>query len=181
MKKFFLLAVVALIAISASAQSWYTGGQVTFGRRTTEVGGVNIKATQITVLPEIGYNVTDNFALGAVLGVDYTKTGDQKLTLFKVNPYGRYTYFKSDLVNLFMDGGVGFGIGRANGHTAVAYEIGLRPGVALNLSERFSLVAHVGFLGYQSGNGPAKRNGTPENWGLNLDSNNLQFGFYYNF
>ncbi len=45
----------------------------------------------------------------------------------------------------------------------------------------FSLVAHVGFLGYQSGNRPAKRNGTPENWGLDLNSNNLMLGFYYHF
>ncbi len=182
MKKFLLFALVAIMAISASAQStWYAGGQVTFGRTTTELSGVSLKSTQIAVLPELGYNLTDNVAVGAIFGVDYRKTGDSKLTTFDIKPYLRYTYFKSELVNLFMDGGVGFGIGRANGHTAVAYSIGLRPGVALNLSERFSLVAHVGFLGYESGNRPAKHNGVPENWGLNLDSNNLMFGFYYNF
>ena len=60
-------------------------------------------------------------------------------------------------------------------------ESGFRPGVALNLSEKFSLVAHVGFLGYQGGNRPAKNNGAPENWGLDLSSNNLMFGFYYHF
>lgn len=181
MKKFLLMAVMAIATLGASAQSqtWYSGGQVTFGRTTQSVSG--LKTTQVTVLPELGYNLTDKFAVGSVLGVSYKKTGDQKLTVFKVNPYARYTYFSSERVSLFLDGGVDFGIGRANGHTAVEYGIGLRPGVSLNLSDRFSLVAHVGFLGYQSGNRPAKRNGTPENWGLDLNSNNLMFGFYYHF
>ena len=160
MKKFLLMAVMAIATLGASAQSgtWYSGGQVTFGRTTQEVSG--LKTTQVTVLPEIGYNLTDNFAVGSVLGVSYKKTGDEKLTVFKVNPYARYTYFSTDRVSLFLDGGVDFGIGRADGHCAVEYGIGLRPGVALNLTDKFSLVAHVGFLGYQSGNRPAKRNGT---------------------
>ncbi|WP_300503531.1 outer membrane beta-barrel protein [uncultured Duncaniella sp.] len=183
MKKFLLMAVMAIMTLGASAQTqkWYAGGQLTLGRTTTELSGVSLKSTQIAVLPEIGYNVTDNFALGAIFGVDYRKTGDSKLTTFNINPYARATYFRSGMVDLFVDGGVGFGIGRANGHTAVTYEIGFRPGVALNLSEKFSLVAHVGFLGYESANRPAKRNGAPENWGLNLDSTDLMFGFYYHF
>lgn len=183
MKKFLIMAIMAIMTLGVSAQEskWYAGGQLTFGRTTTQISGVSLKSTQIAVLPEIGYNVTDNFALGAILGVDYRKAGDSKLTTFQINPYARATYFKSNMVDLFIDGGVGFGIGRANGHTAVTYQIGLRPGVALNLSEKFSLVAHVGFLGYQGGNRPAKHNGAPENWGLDLNTNNLMFGFYYRF
>lgn len=179
MKKFLLMAVIAIMTLGASAQSWYAGGQVTFGRTTESASGV--KSTQVTVLPELGYNVTDNFALGAILGASYRKSGGGEKTVFKVNPYARYTYFSSERVDLFVDGGVDFGIGRAHGHTAVEYGIGFRPGVALNLSEKFSLVAHVGFLGYQGGNRPAKNNGAPENWGLDLNSNNLMFGFYYHF
>ena len=181
MKKFLLMAVMAIATLGASAQSgtWYSGGQVTFGRTTQEVSG--LKTTQVTVLPEIGYNFTDRFAVGSVVGVSYKKTGDEKLTVFKIDPYARYTYFASDRINLFIDGGVDFGIGKADGHCAVEYGIGLRPGIALNINEKFSLVAHVGFLGYQSGNRPAKRNGTAENWGLDLNSNNLMFGFYCKF
>ncbi len=181
MKKLLIMALFAVLTLGASAQKWYAGGQLTLGRTTTELSGVSLKSTQIAVLPEIGYNLTDNFALGATFGVDYKKTGDNKLTTFQISPYARATYFKSKMVDLFIDGGGGFGIGRADGHTAVTYEIGLRPGMSLNLSDRFSLVAHVGFLGYESGNAPAKRGGTPENWGLNLDSTNLLFGFYYHF
>ena len=179
MKKFLLLAAMAVMTLGASAQNWYSGGQLTFGRTTDSASGV--KSTQVTVLPEIGYNMTDNFAVGSVLGVSYRKAGDEEKTIFKVNPYARYTYFQNGNLRLFMDGGVDLGIGRAHGSTAVEYGIGLRPGVSYNLTDRFSLVAHVGFLGYQSGNRPAKNNGANENWGLNLNSNNLMFGFYYHF
>ena len=179
MKKFLLMAAMAVMSLGASAQDWYTGGQLTFGRTTEQPSGV--KSTQVTVLPEIGYNLTDNFAVGSVLGVSYRKSGGEEKTVFKVNPYARYSYFKNDRVSLFVDGGVDFGIGRAKGSTAVEYGIGLRPGISYNISQKLSLVAHVGFLGYQSGNRPAKHNGAAENWGLDLNSNNLMFGLYYNF
>lgn len=180
MKKFLLMAVMAVMTLGASAQTkWYAGGQVTFGRTTESVSG--LKTTQVTVLPEVGYNLTDNFAIGGIAGVSYRKAGSEDKTVFKVSPYARYTYFTSGKVNLFVDGGVDLGIGGAHGSTAVEYGIGFRPGVSFNISDKFSLVAHVGFLGYQSGNNAAKNNGAPENWGLDLNSNNIMFGFYYNF
>ena len=179
MKKLLLMAAMAIATLGASAQDWYAGGQLTLGRTTQETSG--LKTTQVTVLPELGYNMTDNFAVGSVLGVSYRKTNGEEKTVFKVNPYARYSYFKNDKVSLFVDGGVDFGIGRAQGSTAVEYGIGLRPGISYNINKKLSLVAHVGFLGYQSGNRPAKSNGAAENWGLDLNSNNLMFGLYYNF
>lgn len=181
MKKLLFIALMAVATLGASAQSskWFAGGQVTFGRTTEEPSGV--KSTQVTVLPELGYNLTDKFAVGAQVGVQYRKSGGEEKTVFEVNPYARYTYFKYERVNLFVDGGVDLGIGRADGSTAVQFGIGFRPGVAFNINDKFSLVAHVGFLGYQGGNRAAKNNGAPENWGLNLNSNNIMFGFYYNF
>lgn len=179
MKKFLLLAAMAIMTLGASAQNWYAGGQFTFGRTTESAS--RVKSTQVTVLPEIGYNITDNFAIGSILGVSYRKSGGEEKTIFKVNPYARYTYFNTGSLNLFMDGGVDLGIGRAHGSTAVEYGIGIRPGFSFDVTDHFSLVAHIGFLGYQGGNRPAKNNGANENWGLNLSSNNLMFGFYYNF
>ncbi|MCM1504601.1 MAG: porin family protein [Muribaculum sp.] len=179
MKKFLLMAVAAVMALGASAQDWYAGGQLTFGRSTESASGV--KSTQVTVLPEVGYNLSEKLAIGSVLGVSYRKSGGEEKTVFKIAPYARYTYFSTSKLNLFVDGGVDFGIGRAHGHTAVEYGIGFRPGISYDLSERFSLVAHIGFLGYQSGNNAAKDNGCNENWGLDLNGNNLMFGFYYHF
>lgn len=181
MKKLLILAAAALIGIGANAQSdkWYAGGQVTFGKTTETVSG--LKTTQVTVLPEVGYNITGDFSVGTKVGVQYRKTGGEEKTVFQIDPYARYNYYTNERVRLFVDGGVDLGIGRAHGSTAVQYGIGFRPGVSFAVSDNFSLVAHVGFLGYQGGNRPAKNNGAPENWGLDLNTNNLMFGFYYNF
>ncbi|MDE6240024.1 MAG: porin family protein, partial [Muribaculaceae bacterium] len=119
MKKFLLLAVAAVMALGASAQTnkWYAGGQLTFGRTTESASGV--KSTQVTVLPELGYNLTDNFAIGAQAGVQYRKSGGEEKTVFQINPYARYTYLKYERVNLFVDGGGDLGSGGAHGSTAV--------------------------------------------------------------
>ena len=86
MKKFLFLAIAAVMTLGASAQSnkWYAGGQLTFGKTTESVSG--LKTTQVTVLPELGYNMTDNFAVGAQLGVQYRKAGGEEKTVFQVNP-----------------------------------------------------------------------------------------------
>ncbi len=179
MKKLFIIATMAIAAISASAADWYTGGQLTFGRTTESLTGN--KTTQVTILPELGYNINDHWAVGSTLGIKYRKSGGEERTVFQVNPYLRYTYFKYQKLDLFVDGGVDLGMGRADGSFALEYGIGFKPGIAFHINDKFSLVAHVGFLGYQSGNNPAKHNGAPENWGFNLDSTNILFGFYYNF
>lgn len=179
MKKFLLIAAMAVASLAASATDWYTGGQVTFGRTTESVSGK--KTTQVTILPELGYNLTDHVAVGTTLGLTYKDSDGHEMTTFGLSPYIRYNYLKTERVDLFIDGGVDLAMGRANGSFALTYGIGLRPGIVYHLNDKFSLVAHVGFLGYQSGNKPARHNGAPENWGLDLNTNNLMFGFSYNF
>lgn len=179
MKKFILIAFAAIMGLSATAQDskWYLGGQLTVGGAKVE----DVSATEITVLPEIGYNVSENVSIGVQLGVDWIKVEDDKQTTWQVNPYVRYNYFKSERVNLFVDGGVDLGFGKVADETALQYGVGFRPGVEFCLNEKFSLVAHVGFLGYQGANDNAKAMGSPEKWGLDLSTNNLMFGFYFKF
>lgn len=181
MKKILFLALMAIVGLGVSAQThkWYAGGQLTFGRTTESASGV--KSTQVTVLPELGYNFNETFGVGTKVGVQYRKAGGEEKTVFLVDPYLRCNYYRYEKIRLFVDGGVDLGIGRADGSTAVQFGIGFRPGVALDINDKFSLVAHLGFLGYQGGNNAAKRNGAPENWGLNFDTENLMFGFSYSF
>ena len=183
MKKFLVMAVMAVMALGASAQ-WYAGGSLNFGQ--TKQNGE--KTTTYGIAPEVGYNFSENWAFGGVLDLGFTKQSGVKTTLINVNPYARYTYFKSDsgLLSLFVDGtvGVGFGWAKAGGEksdTAVAYSLGFKPGIAFNLTDHFSIVAHIGLLGYQGGNDTYKDAGFPEEWGLHLNGNNLTFGLYYTF
>lgn len=166
MKKFLVMAVVALMSVTASAQA-YLGGSLSFADRDYD----GEKTDVFTIAPEIGYNLNDAWAIGASLNYTWTKDIANE---FSIKPYARYTYFKADLVSLFVDGGFNLGIySPKEGDSSTTWGVGFEPGVALNFTEKFSLVAHIGFLGYRDMK-------TYKEIGVDIH-NNLSFGFYYNF
>ncbi len=59
---------------------------------------------------------------------------------------------------------------------AATYGIGLKPGISVALSNHFSLVAHVGFVGYQGANKAARDGGAESGWGAFFNGNNISFG-----
>lgn len=178
-----LLAMLVIASVSASAQV-YLGGSFGFNREFDE------NKTEFTILPEIGYNFNDAWAIGGQLGYTHTYNDGVSVNLGIVNPYARWTYFRSsnNIVSLFLDGGVDLGFGAAKvkdgdtSDTAFTYGIGIKPGISINPNEKFSIIAHLGGLGYYSGNDTAKDSGavTPT-FGLNFSTMNLNLGFVYNF
>ena len=187
MKKILALAVVALASVCASAQNFYVGGQAGFWHESNSSKVTNT----LTILPEVGYNLNDSWAIGTTLGYEYNHLCGAGISghIFQFNPYARWTFFKSsnNLVNLFVDGGAGVGAGWTHysggddSKTACVWNIGLKPGVALNLTDRFSVVAHLGLLGYEGANDAAKSAGYKDQGGLLLNGNNIKLGFYYHF
>lgn len=178
MKKIFAFAVMAIMALGVFAQNnLYVGGSFGFWRNSSD------NNTTVQILPEIGYNLSENAAIGTVIGYDYNYNDGLKRSLVVFDPYVRYAFFNNDRVRLFVDGGVdlGFGkskIGDTSSKTAVTYGIGIKPGISYAISDNFSLVAHLGFIGYKGGN---KASHEPDQGGLMFDGNNLSFGMYYNF
>lgn len=187
MKKILLIAIAAVISFSVSAKDLYVGGQVGFWHEGDDDGSVN----SLTILPEIGFNLDSHWAIAATFGYQMSHVNDFATThIFQINPYARYTFFRSsnNLVNLFVDGGVGVGLGWTHykhvdddSDTACIWNIGLQPGVAFNFTDRFSLVAHLGYLGYRGANDAAKDGGFRSQGGLLLNGNDITLGFYVNF
>lgn len=176
---------LAAMGTTASAGDWYAGGNIGFMHESKNGVTTNTFAIQ----PEVGYNFSERWSFGGHIGYLYRNTAGQdiNLNLFSINPYGRFTYYRTDnnLIQLFIDGGVGFGIGSTSvsgkSHTAVTYEIGLKPGIAFNITDHFSVLAHLGFLGYHGANNRAKDGGEAEYGGVNFSSENLNIGLYYTF
>lgn len=178
MKKIFMSAVAAFIAISASAQV-YVGGNA--GIASTKIAGGD-RETTYKLLPEVGYQFSEKWAGGIEFGwskgnpvsIEYANSASKT---FEVNPYARYTLINSKMVDVFIDGTVGYkhynGIGDE-------YQFGLKPGVALNLSDRFSFVAKAGFLGYKNYS-PKGGGKSSDAFGVSLDSDNLSFGLLVKF
>lgn len=207
MKKLFVTVCMAVAAIAANAQV-YVGGELGVWRNGED--GAN--KTSLTIAPEVGYNLNETWALGIKLGYNhqYTGTGDIdfgslsgsgsiKTNSFVVEPYVRASYAKFGPVRLFVDGGFAFATSKnkytvevnsksesETGDAHNAWQIGFKPGIAVDLNQHFSFIAHAGFLGYRHSD-PKKYNGALEDgiygngWGFDFKSNGLTFGFLYNF
>lgn len=176
-----LTLVAAMMTVAASAQV-YVGGSIGIG--SVKSGAADAETTY-KIVPEIGYNINDEWAIGIAFGYQkgacalgqgaYTQDVDAKM--FGVNPYVRNTFLKTKYVNVFVDGGLTYANVKDIGND---FEIGLKPGVALNFNDKLSFVAHIGFIGYEtfSPKGDGKSSNTV---GVDLDGNNITFGLYWNF
>lgn len=178
MKKIVLTAVAAMMAVVMDAQV-YLGGSVGF--ETVSHDGNS--TTAFVLNPEVGYVLDENWALGISLGYGEKGKDNTKVKTFNVNPYARYTYVNFDKVSLFLDGGFSFKNtdSKSAGYKTNEWGVGIKPGVAVALTDKVSFVSHLGFLGYTSSK-PDYDNAKATNaFGLNIDATNLDFGFYYNF
>ena len=182
MKKIFAIALVAMMTMTANAQV-YVGGSLGFASESYD----GDSETVWSIMPEIGYNLNEDWAVGVVVGYgegkDKTKvdgrTFTDKVKTFAVSPYVRYTAVKLDKVNVFVDGGFGYQNIKWGEVKDNIWQFGLKPGVAINLNDKLSFVSHFGFLGYKN----EKLKGDDEStksFGFNLGSE-VSFGMYYNF
>jgi len=184
MKKIFAVALVAMMTMTVNAQV-YVGGGVGF--QTTSQDGNS--ETFFKLVPEIGYNLDENWAVGIAVGYGEHKTtlksGNLKTTAkvkaFEIAPYARYTFAKFDKVNLFVDGTVDYLHTDNAGDKNNTFSIGLKPGVTVNLNDKLSFVAHAGFLGYQNSKDDYEGAKAANTFGFDLDGSNLSFGVCYNF
>ena len=104
--------------------------------------------------------------------------GDKSENAFVFNPYARYTFAKLGKVNFFVDGGVDFTTASKADWTELA--VGLKPGLAVNLTNNVSFVSHIGFIGYYLYNPDGDENNISK-FGLNLSGSDLTFGLYFSF
>lgn len=167
----------AFVAVNMSAQV-YLGGSVAFQAWSSQKLAGDRSETVLKLMPEIGYNLNEEWAIGAVIGYESNKWNGAHESGFTFNPYVRYTFANLGKVNLFVDGGVDFTSYSKLDQTNMG--IGFKPGLAVNLTDKLSFVSHLGFIGYKQWN----PDGDDNNWsmfGLDLDATNVTFGLYYSF
>lgn len=180
MRKFFVLIVIIIIGLfvvnTAKAQNsgWWLGGKVGYWHDKVDNGS---KTDHFSIAPEFGYDFNAKWSLGASLGYESlsTKLNGHKdnNNVFVIAPYARYKYFNSGILTLFVDGGFGVAMGDADG-----FQIGLSPGLAVKITDHFSFLTSVGYLGYKKDH---FNNSGGEGFGLSLASSDLKFGFFYSF
>lgn len=108
--------------------------------------------------PEVGYLFNDTWGIGMLLGYEYQSGYTEGVKnigqSFKISPILRYYYFHRKPFNLYLDagGGVNFSInkdGNVTNHLN-GFEVGLRPGACVDLTEGLCLCLRMGFVGYRN-------------------------------
>ncbi|MCH5230358.1 MAG: outer membrane beta-barrel protein [Muribaculaceae bacterium] len=181
MKKFLLLCVLGVLSLSASAQI-YLGGTFGLDRDFTN------NTTDFAISPEIGYNINDTWGVGGTISYQYRYEDGLKANVFDLSPYVRWTFARvvDDKLHFFVDGGFGIGLGDTKyrtlkSDTLCIWSIGFKPGVSFSFNNHWTILTHIGFLGYNGANDAAKEVGFTNNFGLDFSSLNLNFGVYYTF
>jgi hypothetical protein len=172
MKKFILLTIISLTAFTvmeAQAYKWWAGGR-------TSLWTGNDRTT-FSIAPEVGYQFTSKFTVATSIGyhADSYKAGSMTTTNngIIVNPYIRYTAFKSGILLGFVDGGIEFGLEKFKGA-----QIGLKPGIAILLTDRFTAATQFGFIGYNDGQDIGGRR---EGFGFDFSGYCSTIAFFYSF
>ncbi|MBO4664940.1 MAG: outer membrane beta-barrel protein [Bacteroidaceae bacterium] len=175
MKKIILTALVAASSLCASAQVWL-GGSVGFDVTSPKVGDSN---TTFTIAPTIGYSLDENWDLA--LELEYANYGDvanaEAKDAFVISPFARYNFAKCGIATFFIDGGFGFGKVSYEGNydDATLFNIGVRPGVKVELSPKVELDAKLGYLGYHNVKDLYSK------FGLSANGEALSFGLTFKF
>lgn len=172
MKKVFLTLALVLTTVVASAQ-WYVGGGLGFSKQD--------KATSYEIKPEVGYKINDNWTVGAEVVFGKVKDTPDAFngTTIAFNPYARYTFLTAGEFSMFAEAYASVQNKKPEGGDGeTGFALGVRPGVAYNIDENWTIAAKLGEgLNYQD----KKYVGAEKSkFALQL-TNGLEFSLYYNF
>lgn len=164
MKK-VLLSLVAVAAITFGANAQTEKGKVILGGNvgfnSTKVEGAKKSDVDFSIVPSVGYFVTNNVAIGTGVGYTYNKavSSSKQNEAFVVAPFGRYYVGLSDQFKFFGQLAVPMAFGTnkavdANGDTgaklgtSTAIGVNVAPGFAFYPTKKIGIELSVNGLGY---------------------------------
>ena len=129
----------------------FVGGAVTYWNNT------KTKATTLQLYPEVGWCFNETWAAGMMLGYAFGsergEDGRENTHTLKLSPFVRYYYLHKGPFNLYLDGGFGYNyitpVGTDGINKHHGFEIGLRPGICVDLTKGLCLCMRIGFAGYR--------------------------------
>ena len=161
--------MVTIWGVGAQDYKWWAGGKAMLWAGDNE--------TTVVIAPEIGYHLNKSFTVAASIGFhSYSNDHIPDVSGFVFNPYLRYNAFKKGVLFGFIDGGVEFGIGDLKGVQA-----GLKPGIAVAITNRFVVALQYGFIGYSDGKAMYVATRRDKGFGVDLSGYQSGLAFFYSF
>lgn len=152
MKK-FLLAIIALaVSISVSAQV-FVGGTLGLDVTHESQSGTSNTQTVFLITPEAGYSFNSTWAAGIQLGYGMVSDKIATLNVVKLMPFVRATFARAGIVDFFGELGAGYTYRSVDHYDASGFAMELRPGMAVNFTPKFALIARTNLLGFEHWDG----------------------------
>lgn len=147
MKKYVCSIIALMVVVISNAQTeqgdWLVGGN--FRLNTAD------KNTEIAFNPNAGYFFAENFALGANLSLNSSKSGNNKFTSFGIGPFARY-YFttQNETIRPIVHGSFNYlstknKIGNISSSTNTGTNFFIGGGAAAFISNSVSIDALMGY------------------------------------
>lgn len=187
------------ISIGGSFNLWFQNPKTVYTNPSETVDGV--KTTHFTLLPSIEYYANEQVSIGLGIGYDLTRdktvntnsTSIQRTGIFYFEPFARKFFKVGDRVDFFGELGLSLGFGNetdevSSGNTTVSNKyahslvsFGISPGILYHISDKVALETSFGFFGYQGSSTEisANQKDKTNDFGLNLSTSTLNFGFRY--
>lgn len=184
MKKIILAAIAVMGFSAANAQTTgFSKGDAfisgAFNVGTEKTG--DAKSNDFTLVPSVGYFVSENVALGAKLGFGSSKVDDAKENSFTVGAFGRYYFTPASQFSVYGQAGLDFTNHKVGDFKS--NELGVNVGLGLSyfLSNHFAIEATWAGLGYSVNNNGGDGADKTNKFGLGTDLRDVSFGVIYKF
>ncbi len=153
MKKLFKTLFIAtlLFTMTANAQitegNWMVGGNASFANSSAKTeDGFTQSSTGIRIAPNIGYFITDKFALGLKTSLGYSKSDGGSGIGYGGGPFARYYFLNPErIVNLFAEADYRFGTTKSQGTDSTSsssYSFKAGPAIFFNSSAALELALY---------------------------------------
>ena len=170
--------VTAGRATSAPAPSYGDSRRFVLGGNFSFWRNEDAKTTSVAVSPGLMYLLNEDLGFGANLSLQNHSQQGGSTTYFLLRPFARYYFAHTNPLHFYLEGGLGV----SSGGGTTGFEIGVRPGMSLELSRLIHLNMYWGFLGYRNKFAFSGGEGTSSSgFGLSFSPANLLLGIEFHF
>ena len=183
-KALFVIAALAL-SMTASAKYWFSGS-LDFDSKSFY--NTDTKKGTMVIAPSFGMAIEDYLELGVDLNITNYKNpyvGKEKQFWFSFAPFLRYTFLTEGNFNMFVQGGIEYGIISPEGNKSWHFKFQVQPGIRYMMSDHWSAVAVFNGFYFTHCNDAEDKTGIPYNYknntGFDIDFSALKLGLVYEF
>jgi hypothetical protein len=197
MKKIILSALAVCAFGFAQAQDNKDSGNGGKGFTNGDIfisGSLNVSSTKngdaktssFGIMPKVGFFVTDDIAVGGMVGFNSSKDADEnKTNTFNVGAFGRWYATPASDFSFMVELGVSYENSKYTDNAtdtdykSSGFGVALSPGVSYFLSDHFAMEAQIAALSFNSQKPDGGDSAT--SFGLNANLTNVSVGLVYKF